>query len=94
MRKYVIERTVPGAGGMTSEQLAELAGASNDVLRGLGTDIQWIESHVVDDKIYCLYAATSEEELVLEHARLGGFPADSVRRVEATIDPTTAELIQ
>jgi hypothetical protein len=93
MRKYVIERTVPGAGGMTDQQLGELAGASNDVLRGLGTDIQWIESQVVDDKIYCLYAATSEE-LVREHARLGGFPADSVRRVEATIDPTTAEMVR
>jgi hypothetical protein len=93
MHKYVIERTVPGAGGMTSEQLADLAGASNDVLRRLGTDIQWVESQVVDDKIYCLYVATSEE-LVFEHARLGGFPADSVRRVEATIDPTTAELVR
>ncbi len=92
MRKYVIERTVPGVGGMTSEQLAELAGASNKVLQGLGTDIQWIQSQVVDDKIYCLYAAASEE-LIREHARLGGFPVDSVRRVEATIDPTTAELV-
>jgi len=93
MRKYVIERTVPGVGGMTNAQLAELAGASNKVLQGLGTDIQWIQSQVVDDKIYCLYAAASEE-LVREHARLGGFPADSVRRVEATIDPTTAELVE
>ncbi len=93
MRKYVIERTVPGAGGMTDAQLGELAGASNDVLRTLGSDIQWIESQVVDDKIYCLYIATSED-LVYEHARLGGFPADSVRRVEATIDPTTAEMVR
>jgi hypothetical protein len=93
MRKYAIERTVPGAGGMTDVQLAELAGASNEVLGGLGTDIRWIVSHVVDDKIYCLYSATSEE-LVREHPRLGGFPADSVRRVEATIDPTTAELVR
>lgn len=93
MRKCVIERIVPGAGGMTNKQLTEFAGASDEVLRGRGTDIQWIHSQVVDDKIYCLYAATSEE-LVREHARLGGFPADSVRRVEATIDPTTAELIR
>ncbi len=93
MRKCVIERILPGAGGMTNEQLTELAGASDEVLRGRGTDIQWIQSQVVDDKIYCLYAATSEQ-LVREHARLGGFPADSVRRVEATIDPTTAELIR
>lgn len=93
MRKCVIERILPGAGGMTNEQLTELAGASDEVLRGRGTDIQWIQSQVVDDKIYCLYAATSEQ-LVREHARLGGFPADSVRRVEATIDPTTAGLIR
>jgi hypothetical protein len=93
MRKYVIERTVPGAGGMTNGQLADLASASNEVLGRLGTDIQWIQSQVVDDKIYCLYAATSEE-LIRDHARLGGFPADSVRRVEATIDPTSAELIR
>lgn len=93
MRKCVIERILPGAGGMTNEQLTELAGASDEVLRGRGTDIQWIHSQVVDDKIYCLYAATSEQ-LVREHARLGGFPADSVRRVEATIDPTTAGLIR
>jgi hypothetical protein len=82
MSKCVIERTVPGAGGMTDEQLAQLAGASNEALRGPGTDIQWIQSQVVS------------EELVREHARLGGFPADSVRRVEATIDPTTAEMIR
>jgi hypothetical protein len=93
MRKYVIERTVPGAGGMTNTQLAELSGASNEVLHGLGNDIQWIQSQVVDDKIYCLYAATSEE-IIRTHARLGGFPVDSVRRVEATIDPTTAEAIR
>lgn len=93
MRKYVIERTVPGAGGMTNSQLAELAGASNEVLRGLGTDIRWIQSQGVDDNSYFLHAAGSEE-LVREHARLGCFPADSVRRVAATIDPTTAELIR
>jgi len=92
MRKYVIERTVPGAGDMSEGQLAELAGASNQVLEDLGTDIQWIHSYVADDKIYCLYAA-KDEDIIREHARCGGFPADSVRRVEATIDPTTAELV-
>jgi len=91
MRKYIIERTVPGVGEMTDGQLAELAGASNNVLHDLGTDIQWIQSYVVDDKIYCVYTATGED-IIREHARCGGFPADSVRRVEATIDPTTAEL--
>jgi hypothetical protein len=93
MRKYVIERTVPEAGGMTNAQLADLAAASNQVLHEMGPDIQWIESQVVDDRIYCLYAAASED-LVREHARRGGFPIDSVHRVEATIDPTTAELVR
>lgn len=92
MRKYVIERTIPGVGGMSNAQLADLAGASNQVLQVLGSDIDWIQSQVVDDKLYCLYTAASEE-LIREHARLGGFPLDSVRRVEATIDPTTAELV-
>lgn len=93
MRKYIIERTVPGAGGMTEEHLAELTGASNKVLHDLGTDIQWIHSYVVDDKLYCVYAA-SGEDIIREHARRGGFPCDSVRRVEATIDPTTAALVR
>jgi hypothetical protein len=93
MRKYIIERTVPGAGGMTDAQLAGLASASNNVLADLGTDIQWIQSYVVDDKIYCVYAATGED-IIREHARCGGFPADTVRRVEATIDPTTAEFVR
>lgn len=91
MRKYVIERTVPGAGDMTTEQLAGLAGASNKVLQDLGPEIQWVQSYVVDDKIYCVYNAT-DEDIIRTHARCGGFPADSVRRVAATIDPTTAEL--
>ena len=91
MPKYIIERTVPGAGGMTAVQLAELAGVSNKVIHDRGTDIHRTQSHVVDDKIYCVYVG-NDEGIIREHARLGGFPANGVRRVEATIDPTTAEL--
>lgn len=93
MPKYIIERTVPGAGGMSAAQLADLAGTSNQTLRELGPDVQWVKSHVVDDKVYCEYIA-KDEDIIREHARCGGFPVDSIRRVEATIDPTTAEVIR
>jgi hypothetical protein len=92
MHKYLIERTVPGAGGMDRNQLAELSGASNKVLHDLGTDIQWVHSYVVDDKIYCVYLA-EDEDIIREHGRCGGFPVDSVQRIVTTIDPTTAELV-
>ena len=88
MRKYVIERTVPGAGQMDETALAAIAGASNGVLRTLGTDIQWLQSYVSDDKITCLYLAV-DEEIVREHARCGGFPLDAVHEVRTVIDPTT-----
>jgi hypothetical protein len=88
MRKYVIERTVPGAGQMDEAALAAIAGASNSVLRDLGTDIQWVHSYVTDDKITCLYLAV-DEDVVREHARCGGFPLDAVHEVRATIDPAT-----
>ena len=91
MPKFVIERTVPGAGQMDSAALAAIAGQSNKVLRDLGPDIQWVHSYVVDDKIFCLYQATGEE-IIREHGRCGGFPVDSVHQVQATIDPATAEL--
>jgi hypothetical protein len=90
MPKYVIERTVPGAGGMDAAALMAISGKSNEVLRDLGTDIQWVHSYVVDDKIYCLYQAR-DEDIIREHGRCGGFPVDSVRPVHATIDPATAE---
>lgn len=93
MPKYIIARTVPGAGGMTVTQLSELAGTSNQVLHDLGPDIQWVQSHVVDDKICCEYIA-KDSDIIYEHARRGGFPADSVRRVEATINPTNAEVLR
>ena len=88
MRKYVIERTVPGAGQMDEAALAGIAGKSNSVLRELGPDIQWVHSYVTDDKITCLYLAV-DENIVREHARCGGFPLDAVHEVRTVIDPTT-----
>lgn len=92
MTKYLIQRTVPGAGQMDEAALAAIAGASNAVLRELGPDIQWVHSYVSDDAITCLYLA-ADEELVREHGRRGGFPVDAVLRVHAVIDPATAELV-
>jgi hypothetical protein len=91
MPKYVIERTVPGAGQMDAAALGAIAAKSNEVLRGLGPDIQWIHSYVSDDKIICVYHATNED-IIREHGRCGGFPVDTVLQVRATIDPATAEL--
>jgi hypothetical protein len=90
MPKYVIERNVPDAGAMNASQLKALAQASCKVLDNLGPEIQWIQSYVTGDKIYCVYIAANES-LVREHARQGGFPADPVNQVMAIIDPTTAE---
>lgn len=90
MPKYVIEREVPGAGNLTSEQLKEISETSCNVLRKMGSEIQWQHSYVTDDKIYCVYIAPNEE-MVREHARQGGFPANSVSKVQTVIDPTTAE---
>ena len=90
MPKYVIERTVPGAGRMSPAELQGLSLKSVSVLQELGPKIQWIHSYVVDDKIYCVYLAPSPE-LVAEHARCGGFPADSISQVKAIIEPATAE---
>jgi Protein of unknown function (DUF4242) len=92
MPKYLIERTVAGAGQMDVAALAAIANESNKVLRDLGPDIQWMESYVTDDTITCVYVATSEE-MLREHGRCGGFPVDSVRTVRSIIDPTTAELV-
>lgn len=91
MPKYMIERTVPGAGQMDSEALAAIATKSNSVLRDLGPDIQWVHSYVSDDKITCVYVAANED-LIREHGRCGGFPVDTVEEVRAIIDPATAEL--
>ena len=89
MHKYVIERTVPGAGQMDTAALAAISGKSNEVLRSLGPDIQWVHSYVSDDKITCVYMAENED-IIREHARCGGFPVDAVLEVAAVIDPTTA----
>jgi Nickel responsive protein SCO4226-like len=91
MPKYLIERTVSGAGQMDTAALAAIATKSNAVLRDIGPDIQWVESYVTDDKLTCVYVAASED-LVREHGRCGGFPIDSVLTVRRVIDPTTAEL--
>ena len=89
MPKFVIERTIPGAGNLTPEQLKSISQTSCGVLKSMGPQIQWLESFVTDDKIYCIYIAP-DEATVREHARLGQFPADSVSAVRTIIDPTTA----
>lgn len=90
MPKYVIEREIPGAGKLSAQELHGISQKSCGVLQNLGPQIQWIESFVTGDKIYCVYIAPNEE-LVREHARQGGFPANRVSEVKAVIDPTTAE---
>ncbi|MDE3200812.1 MAG: DUF4242 domain-containing protein [Acidobacteriota bacterium] len=90
MPKYVIERELPGAGSLPAETIQAIAQKSCGVLRNLGPEIQWVHSYVTADKIYCIYNAPNEE-MVREHARQGGFPANSVARVTSIIDPTTAE---
>ena len=90
MPKYLIEREVPGAGKMTPQELQALSQKSCSVLNRLGPQIQWLESHVTGDKIYCIYIAPSEE-MVREHARQGGFPANRISEIKTTIDPTTSE---
>jgi hypothetical protein len=93
MPKFVIERTVPGAGKLSDKDLQQMSAKSNDVLRGMtaeGTPIQWVESYVTGDKLYCVYNAPNAQA-VREHAKRGGFPADSVAQVSRVIDPTSAE---
>jgi Nickel responsive protein SCO4226-like len=90
MPKFVIEREIPGAGKLAPQELHGVAQKSCNVLRNLGPQIQWVESYVTDDKIYCVYIAPNEE-MIREHARQGGFPANRVSAVRRMIDPTTAE---
>lgn len=92
MPKYVIERHLPGAGKLTANELHDVATTSCGVLLKLGPTINWVESYVTGDKIYCVYIAPNEA-LVREHARQGGFPATRVSEVTAIIDPTTAEQV-
>ena len=89
MPKYLIEREIPGAGKLSPQQLQAISQKSCHVLNKLGPQIQWLQSYVVDDKIYCVYIA-SNEEMIREHARQGGFPANHISEVRATIDPTAA----
>lgn len=91
MPKYVIEREIPSAGEFTGPQLKAISQTSCSVLRKLGSEIQWIESFVTADKIYCIYRAPNEQ-LIKEHAAIGGFPANRVSEVVSTIDPTTGEV--
>jgi Protein of unknown function (DUF4242) len=90
MPKFVIEREIPNVGQLTQEQLKAVSQTSCGVLREMGPQIQWLQSYVTDNKIYCVYIAPNEEE-VRKHAQMGGFPANSVSQVRAVIDPTTSE---
>ena len=90
MPQYLIERELPGAGKLSPDDLKAISQKSNGVLSHMGPQIQWVHSYVTGDKIYCVYRAPSEE-MVREHARQGGFPANRVSEIKSVIDPTTAE---
>jgi len=90
MPKYLVEREVPGAGHWTPEQRGAVARKSNGVIRSLGPEIQWLESFVTNDKLYCVYIAPSEA-LIREHAQKGGFPANRISQIDGMLDPTVAE---
>lgn len=90
MPKYVIERDIPGAGKLTRDELHAISQKSCGVLRNLGPQVQWLESFVTPDKIYCVYIAP-DENAIREHARQGGFPANRISEVKTMIDPTTSE---
>lgn len=90
MPKYVIEREIPNAGKLSKEELQSVSKQSCGVLKDLGPDIQWVQSYVTGDKVYCIYIAPNEE-LVRKHAELGKFPADKISEVKTIIDPTTAD---
>jgi len=90
MPKYVIERELPGAGKLSVEELQGIATKSNHVIGELGPELRWLTSYVTDDKIYCVYVAP-DEDMLLEHARCGAFPADRISKVSIVIDPSTAE---
>lgn len=90
MPKFVIERDIPQAGNLASEQLQAISQKSCAVLREMGPEIQWVHSYVTDDKVYCIYIAPDEQS-IREHAQRGGFPANRISQIHSTIDPTTAE---
>jgi hypothetical protein len=89
--KFIIEREIPRAGKLSEKDLQGISQKSCSVLRNLGPQIQWVESYVTDDKIYCVYIAPNEE-MIREHARQGGFPANHVSAIRRMIDPTTSEV--
>ena len=91
MPKYVIERELPGAGKLSKEELVAISQKSCDVLNKLGTGIQWMESFVTNDKIYCVYFAANKD-IIRQHAEMGGFPANRIEEVQQIISPATAEL--
>jgi hypothetical protein len=90
MPKYVIERDISGAGSFSADQLQAASQKSCSVLKELGPQIQWLQSYVTADKLYCIYVAPNKQ-LIEEHAKRGGFPANRIEEIKATIDPTTAE---
>jgi hypothetical protein len=90
MPKYLIEREIPGAGKLSAAELQSISQKSCGVLQGLGPQIQWVQSYVTGDKVYCVYIAP-DEAMVREHAKKGGFPANRVSEITSIIDPTTAE---
>ena len=90
MPKYVVEREIPGAGNLSAQDLQGISQKSCSVLQNLGPQIQWVESYVTDDKVYCVYIAPSED-MIRAHAQQGGFPANKISEVKNVIDPTTAE---
>jgi hypothetical protein len=91
MPKYIIEREIPGAGKLSPQELQAISQKSCEVLARMGPQIQWVQSYVTGDKVYCIYIAP-DEATVREHARQGGFPANRVSEIESMIDPTTAEI--
>ena len=90
MPKFVIERDIPGAGKLSPQELQGISQKSCSVLKAMGPQIQWVESYVTDDKIYCVYVAPNEQA-IRDHAQKGGFPANKISRIRSVIDPTTAE---
>ncbi len=90
MPKYLIERDIPGAGNLSPKELQGISQKSCSVLRELGPEVQWVQSYVTDDKVYCVYIAP-HKEAIRKHAEQGGFPANRISRIRTVIDPTTAE---
>lgn len=90
MPRYVIERELPGAGKLSAEELHGISQKSCGVIRELGPSIQWVESYVTEDKIYCIYNAPNKE-IIMEHAQKGGFPANRIEEIRNVISPVTAE---